>query len=138
LLKTTAIGPLLLALPAGCNNGVVSPPSGPVAAGNVSETKVGVLSAVTGAAVILGRDAGGLYAMSASCTHAGCLLAVTGAEGAEQLYCPCHGSLFDASGDVTRGPARAALPHYRVDVAADGSITIQGGEPVAPDTRMPV
>jgi Rieske Fe-S protein len=137
LLKSGAAGSLLLALPVGCQS-TVSPPTGPVTAGNVSATQIGAMAVVAGEAVILGRDAGGLYAMSAACTHAGCLLSVNGATGAEDLYCPCHGSLFDANGGVTRGPARDPLTHYRVEVATDGAITIQGGEPVSADTRTAI
>ncbi len=136
-MKGTAAGSLLLALPVSCNN-TVSPPTGPVSAGNVSAISAGTLHAVPGEAVILARDSGGLYAMSAACTHEGCMLSVTSAAGAEELSCPCHGSLFDANGDVTRGPARASLQHYQVDVAADGSITIQGGSPVSADARTAV
>ena len=137
LLKGSAVGSLLIVLPVSCDSRV-SPPTGPVTAGNVSALAVGTLQAVPGEAVILGRDSGGLYAMSAACTHAGCMLSVTNAAGAEELSCPCHGSLFDVNGDVTRGPALASLQHYQVDVAADGTITIQGGQPVSAQARTAV
>jgi Rieske Fe-S protein len=134
LLKAGAAGTLLVALPVACNN-TVSPPTGPVAAGNVSDTTVGSLRAVPGEAVFLGRDADGLYAVSAACTHAGCMLSAT---RSSELSCPCHGSLFDANGAVIRGPAQTPLPHFQVEVAADGSITIQGGQEVSAETRTPV
>jgi Rieske Fe-S protein len=134
LLKGGAAGTVLLALPVSCNN-TVSPPTGPVGAGNVSALAVGSLEAVPGEVVILGRDAGGVYAMSAACTHAGCMLSVA---SNEELSCPCHASLFDANGEVTRGPARTPLQHFRVDIAPDGTITVQGGVPVSADTRTPV
>jgi cytochrome b6-f complex iron-sulfur subunit len=138
LLKAGAAGTLLAALPVACNN-TVSPPTGPVSAGNVSQTTVGQLTAVSGEAVFLGRDADGLYAVSAACTHAGCMLNATHASaGAEQLSCPCHGSVFDANGAVLRGPAGTPLPHFQVDVATDGTITIQGGQEVSAETRTPV
>ena len=137
LLKAGVAGSALLALPLACNN-TVSPPSGPVGAGNVSTIAVNTMRAVPGEAVILGRDAGGLYAMSAACTHAGCLVDVTTSGGTEELYCPCHGSLFDANGGVKRGPAGLPLQHYQVEVAADGTITVQGGMPVSAETRTPV
>jgi Rieske Fe-S protein len=137
LLKGGAAGSLLLMLPVACNN-TVSPPTGPVSAGNVSEIAVGGLLAVPGEALILGRDSGGLYAMSAACTHAGCMLSVANGGGIEELSCPCHGSLFDANGEVTRGPANSPLQHYQVDVAADGSITVQGGMPVSAEARTAV
>jgi cytochrome b6-f complex iron-sulfur subunit len=137
VLKAGAAGALLVALPVACNN-TVSPPSGPVTAGNVSGVAVGALRAVPGEAVILGRDSDGLYAMSAACTHAGCMLSTKTAAGAEELSCPCHGSLFDANGGVVRGPAQTPLEHFQVDVAADGTITIQGGQIVSAEARTPV
>jgi Rieske Fe-S protein len=136
-LRQGATGALLLAVvPAGCNQ-QVSPPTGPVPGGNVSAIAVDSLRVVDGD-VVLGRDETGLYAMSAACTHAGCLLNTVGSTPAQVLNCNCHGSRFDGNGTVTRGPAIISLQHYKVDVAADGTITIQGGEPVAADVRTPV
>lgn len=137
LLKGGVAGTLLLALPVSCND-KVSPPSGPVAAGNVSDLQVGTLRAVPNEALILGRDAGGLYAMSAACTHESCPVSVVGSTGHQQLSCPCHGSVFDANGAVTRGPAQTALPHYLVEVATDGSITVHGEMPVSAETRVQI
>lgn len=133
LLKGGAAGTLLLALPLACDN-KVSPPAGPVAAGNVSDLQPGTLRAVPNEALILGRDAGGVYAMSAACTHESCPVSVAG----DHLSCPCHGSLFDANGAVTHGPAQTPLPHYLVEIAADGSITVHGEQPVSADTRVQI
>jgi Rieske Fe-S protein len=87
--------------------------------------------------VVVARDAGGVYAMSAVCTHAGCLLDDSSSTIAAGLFCPCHGSSFDGNGGVTGGPARSPLQHYAVTLAADGSITVDGSQPVSPDTRTP-
>lgn len=44
-----------------------------------------------------------------NCTHLGCV--PLGHQGAyEGWFCPCHGSLFDTSGRVRRGPAPINLP----------------------------
>jgi Rieske Fe-S protein len=133
-----AAGALLLVLPSGCGNQTVAPPTGPVGAGNVKDVAIGYLQLVPGEAVILGRDAGGLYAMSDACTHQGCPVQVAGAGASLHLGCPCHGAQYDVNGVVTRGPAPRDLQHYQVDVAADGTITVQGGMPVAADARTPV
>jgi Rieske Fe-S protein len=53
------------------------------------------------------------------------------------LTCPCHGSAFDGNGSVTAGPARMALQHYAVTIAADGTMTVDGSQPVASDVRTP-
>ena len=56
--------------------------------------------------VIIRDTSGQLTAMSAVCTHAGC--EVTYQSG--QLFCPCHGSVFNArTGAVERGPASQPL-----------------------------
>ena len=49
-----------------------------------------------------------------------------------------HALKFDADGTVTRGPARDALQHYAVTIAADGTLTVDGSQPVSGSTRTPV
>jgi thiosulfate dehydrogenase [quinone] large subunit len=73
--------------------------------------------------------------MSAVCTHAGCLLDDSADKVSTGLSCPCHGSAFDGNGSVTAGPARSPLQHYAVTIAADGSITVDGSQPVSASTR---
>ena len=117
----------------GCGGpGGTEQPTGPVAAGNVSALSVGALRIVE--FVVIGRDAGGVYAMSNICTHAGCPMEAAGT----QLACGCHGSIFDRNGEVVRGPARRPLPHFRVDVATDGTMTVQQDAVVDASARTPV
>lgn len=125
-------GVALTTLPACGGDGGTAPPTGPVTAGNVANVAEGSLRGVSGS--ILGRDAGGLYAMSASCTHQGCAVSVSGTA----LNCPCHGSAFDANGAVTRGPAASPLRHFLVTLAPDGTITIDPTMPVAANIRVAV
>ena len=112
-----------------------SPPSGPEMVGNISALQVGSLLVMSN--VIVARDSNGVYAMSAICTHAGCFLDDGKQTIAAGLSCPCHGSVFDGNGAVTQGPARAPLQHYAVSIAADGSITVDGSQPVSADIRTP-
>ena len=50
------------------------------------------------------RDEGGaLHAVSAVCTHLGCIVGWNNAE--RSWDCPCHGSRFDPDGQVLHGPA---------------------------------
>jgi Rieske Fe-S protein len=126
-------GVALTTLPGCGGDGDTTPtPTGPVAAGNVADVSEGSLRAVSG--LILGRDAGGLYAMTATCTHQGCRVSVSGTA----LNCPCHGSAFDANGAVTRGPAGSPLRHFLVTLAADGAITIDPTMTVAAAARTAV
>lgn len=48
-------------------------------------------------------DDGQLHAVSARCTHLGCLVAFNRAERAWE--CPCHGSRFAPDGQILQGPA---------------------------------
>ena len=45
----------------------------------------------------------------ANCTHLGCIPSEV-AGSFDQWVCPCHGSKFDATGRVTKGPAPVNLP----------------------------
>jgi glycine/D-amino acid oxidase-like deaminating enzyme/nitrite reductase/ring-hydroxylating ferredoxin subunit len=49
------------------------------------------------------RDDGSLGRVSARCTHLGCIVAWNAFE--RSWDCPCHGSRFDADGQVLEGPA---------------------------------
>jgi Rieske Fe-S protein len=51
-----------------------------------------------------------------TCTHEGC--AITGATSTEYV-CPCHGSRYTKSGQVTNGPARSSLRQYASTIAND-------------------
>jgi len=58
--------------------------------------------------VAVHRDgAGKLHAVSARCTHLGCIVAWNNAE--RSWDCPCHGSRFGVDGRVLQGPAVAPL-----------------------------
>jgi glycine/D-amino acid oxidase-like deaminating enzyme/nitrite reductase/ring-hydroxylating ferredoxin subunit len=61
-----------------------------------------------GAKVAVYRDpAGETVVRSAVCTHMGCIVGWNTAEGTWD--CPCHGSRFQASGEVISGPAETPL-----------------------------
>jgi len=79
---------------------------------------------VKSASVVVVRDADGVHAFSAVCTHQGCLVSsVTNGS----ISCPCHGSVFDAkTGEPTNGPATRALAPVKVTVNA-GEVVQSGG-----------
>ncbi len=68
---------------------------------------------------------GGWMALSAICTHQGCI--VQWDEKRLTLSCPCHAGLFDANGNVLAGPPRRPLKRLRVSTV-QGEIFIGPGE----------
>jgi cytochrome b6-f complex iron-sulfur subunit len=62
-------------------------------------------------------SAGEVAAFRAVCPHEGCSVL----PDAGQLTCPCHGSQFSLSGEVTRGPAQSDLEPFAVRVM-DGQV----------------
>ncbi len=72
-------------------------------------------------AYVIGGD-GGVYAMSAVCTHLGCITRYVSDESA--IACPCHGSRFDLEGNVTHGPAPRPLPWLEVRLDDKGNLVV--------------
>ena len=106
-------------------------------AGNQSSLSVGTLRPIAGKGVAIGRDAGGIYAMSLICTHAGCDISLDGSVSGGSVQCFCHGSVFDGQGIVLRGPAGSPLPHLVVTADDSGELTIHGDQTTSPSTRLP-
>lgn len=70
--------------------------------------------------VCIVRDGDKMAAISTTCTHLGCIVAV-----AETGFaCPCHGSRFDQDGNVTGGPAPRALQWFQVSLAPNGDVEV--------------
>jgi Rieske Fe-S protein len=59
--------------------------------------------------IVIRMSATTVVALSAVCTHAGCLVEVG---ASNTVVCPCHGSVFGEDGHVEQGPARAPLTRY--------------------------
>lgn len=73
------------------------------------------------AAVVVHQRGGGLVALSAVCTHLGCI--VQWEKERQEFLCPCHAGRYAANGTVTGGPPPRPLPRLPFTVA-DGIITI--------------
>jgi Rieske Fe-S protein len=106
---------------------------GPIVAGRPADFAAGAVRQIEGEPVLVLRDEGGLYAMSAVCPHMRCTVAADGG----RLVCPCHGSAFDLQGAVLDGPAREPLEHYRVVVDERG-VVVDTTAPVAAAERTPI
>jgi cytochrome b6-f complex iron-sulfur subunit len=65
---------------------------------------------------------GGVFALSAVCTHLGCITRFLSDE--KCIACPCHGSRFDLEGNVIHGPAPRALSWLEVQSDAAGNLVV--------------
>jgi Rieske Fe-S protein len=126
------------ALKLGLGCGSAASLHGSYSVGNVSSLGVGDLVADADAPLAVGRDAGGIWAMTLICTHAGCDMATDGSVSASGVVCNCHGSRFDENGNVLSGPARSPLSHFQVTLTAAGDITVDTDITVSETTRVPV
>ena len=78
------------------------------------------------------RDSGGLYALTARCTHQG----VTVNGSSSGFSCPAHGATFDINGAVTSGPASTPLVHYAMCTTANGNVGVNKAMTVAASVRL--
>lgn len=67
----------------------------------------------------------GFKALSAVCTHLGCIVAWN--EQRNVIACPCHEAFFNLNGAVISGPPPGPLPAYRVQVEGD-QVYVEGAE----------
>jgi len=73
----------------------------------------------------------GLFAISAICTHLGCI--VHPSEFGFQ--CPCHGSQFNKDGKVIGGPAPRPLEWFEINQEVDGTLFVDAGKAVPQGTK---
>jgi len=84
--------------------------------------------------VMVVADGRGIAAISLVCTHLGCIVSRT--DGG--FSCPCHGSSFDADGQIAGGPAPRALPWFEVSRSVDGRLVVDADREVPPGTFFEV
>ena len=69
------------------------------------------------AVALVHNDQGQIKALSAVCTHLGCIVHFQ--SDRKVFHCNCHGSEFDMNGNVISGPAKLPLQPYKVDLKDD-------------------
>jgi cytochrome b6-f complex iron-sulfur subunit len=105
------------------------------AVGRPEEIAEGTIVALPEQRVFVVRDAGGFFALSATCTHLGCMTRYE--KENNRIFCPCHGSNFAVDGTVTGGPAPRALPRLEL-VLEGGRLVVDIAKPAAPDAVLKV
>ena len=75
----------------------------------------------------------GFTAVSAVCTHLGCI--TQWKPELDLIACPCHGSRFNKDGVVVSGPAPRSLPHFAMKLMPDGNLLVDKLE-IVPENRV--
>jgi Rieske Fe-S protein len=101
-------------------------------AGSPRQYRAGVCVFVMDARAWLCRDEIGFYAVDAACPHLGC----TVRQVESQWVCPCHHSVFSASGTLEAGPAPHGLRYLYVDLDDAGNLVIRRDKTSSPDERF--
>lgn len=76
----------------------------------------------------------GFAAASAVCTHLGCTVQWFNTDN--RFHCPCHGSVFESTGEVAHGPAPRGLEWFEVTQARDGQLKIDKTRVVPASYRL--
>jgi cytochrome b6-f complex iron-sulfur subunit len=99
--------------------------------GKVENFPIGTTRKIDDKNVFMFSDENGLFAISAICTHLGCI--VSPAEFGFQ--CPCHGSQYDEDGNVIGGPAPRPLEWFEIQQEVDGTLFVDAGKAVPQGTK---
>ena len=110
---------------------VLFEPSPTFRAGNPDLYPVHSVTFLQDQQVYIVRVPEGFYAVSAVCTHLGCL--TQWKPDAGLIACPCHGSKFQATGTKVEGPAPRPLPHFAISLTADGELLVDKLQNLKPE-----
>lgn len=82
--------------------------------------------------IFIYRDRTCIRAVSAICTHLGCVLQ----KSDSGFRCPCHGSHYNKQGEVLSGPAPRSLDWLKMEFSHDGKIIILPHKKVPQKTSL--
>lgn len=103
------------------------------AVGRPEDVPVGTVLVLVRQRVFVVREPRGFYALSAVCTHLGC---ITRYEAEQRgFFCPCHGSRYSLSGTVTGGPAPQALIRLQLSIEQE-QLIVDAGKQALPDALL--
>ena len=115
---------------------VLFEPSTTFRAGNPDLFPVHSVTFLQDQQVYIVRMPEGFYAVSAVCTHLGCI--TQWKPDADMIACPCHGSKFKPEGTKIEGPAPRPLPHFAISLTADGELLVDKLQIIKPSQVLKV
>jgi cytochrome b6-f complex iron-sulfur subunit len=109
---------------------VLYEPSAIVNVGKPDSFAVNSVTMDVNSGIYLVRAEEGFFALSAVCTHLGCLTAWNQDLGI--IACPCHGSKFTRTGEKIEGPAPKPLPWLKTSVSDEGDLMVDRSIDIPP------
>ena len=106
-----------------------------IGVGRPEDIAVGTVLVLPRQRIYVVRSVEGFYALSATCTHLGCMTRYDRELSA--FACPCHGSRFHLDGRVEQGPAPRALPRLQVSLDR-GVLVVDSSVHVGADSILKV
>jgi cytochrome b6-f complex iron-sulfur subunit len=100
--------------------------------GRVNNFPVNAFTYMSDRKLFVYRDYQGIRAVSAICTHLGCVIE----KSDEGFQCPCHGSCYNVLGEVLSGAATKDLPWFELKKDVDGQIVVDLGRLVSPEEKL--
>jgi Rieske Fe-S protein len=102
--------------------------------GNPENYPVGFVKKLEEERIYIFSDDNGLHAITAVCTHLGCIVALSDTG----FDCPCHGSKYTRDGKVIAGPAPRPLAWLEMSENVDGTLVVDASKPVPKGTKFKV
>jgi cytochrome b6-f complex iron-sulfur subunit len=109
---------------------VLYEPSPVVNAGKPENYAMDSVTLDVNSGIYLVRAQEGFFALSAVCTHLGCLTAWKPELGI--IACPCHGSKFKRDGVKIEGPAPKPLPWLQTSLSDEGDLMVDRSKQIEP------
>lgn len=131
----TALGSLVVTYKYLSPNALFEPPT-KFRAGNPNLYPVNSVTYLVDQQVFIVRTPEGFYAVSAVCTHLGCI--TQWKPEVNRIACPCHGSKFKSDGTKIEGPAPRSLPHFLISLTPDGELLVDKLETLQPGNAFRV
>jgi cytochrome b6-f complex iron-sulfur subunit len=76
----------------------------------------------------LGVASQGIMALYQKCVHLGCR--VPFCQSSQWFECPCHGSKYNEAGEYQLGPAPRGMDRFKIEIASDGTVSIDTSVPI--------
>ncbi len=100
--------------------------------GKPSDFPVGTVKKIDERGVFIFANDDGMHAISAVCTHLGCIVNVTD----WGFQCPCHGSKYNPNGKVIGGPAPRNLAWLEISQNVDGTLVVDASREIPAGTKF--